>query len=249
VSRTISLFLIDDNRSLRKGVVALIREQPGFHVLAASADIEEALRTVREARPDVVLLDLELEETERLTLAGALHGEVPESRVIIMGLEPVQEDVASFVRTGVSGFVMAGASLDRFRRTIHSVAQGIQVLPLELTHSLFSQLSRHEVPRRPKRTLNVKALTDRERKVAGLIAQGLSHKEIATRQQISLRTVKSRVHKVLSKLAVNGRLEVAAFSQSGAPSVVVAHPPQLDSMARTWSLQFARLELDQAPPA
>jgi DNA-binding NarL/FixJ family response regulator len=151
VSRPISLVLIEDNRSSRERLVTVIRAQPGFHVLAASADTEEALRTVRETRPDLVLLDLGQEDDDRLTLAAALHGEVPESRVIIMGLGPLQEDVASFVRAGVSGFIMAGASFDEFLRTIHSVAQGTQVLPLELTRSLFGQLNRNGARPRPKR--------------------------------------------------------------------------------------------------
>lgn len=136
------MVLVDDLRSSREGVVALIRAQPGFQVLAASAEIGEALRKVRETRPDVVLLNLRLEGNDSLTLAGALHGGVPESRVVIMGVEPLHTAVTSLVRAGASGFIMAAASFDRFLSTIHSVAQGIQVLPFELTRSLFGQLGR-----------------------------------------------------------------------------------------------------------
>jgi len=227
VPKRISLVLIDDNPSARQGVVALIRAQPGFHVLAASAETEAALQQVRESKPDLVLLNLRREGKDSLTLAGALHGEVPESRVIVMGMVPLQEDVASFVRAGVSGFIMADASFDRFLRTIHSVAQGIQVLPLALTHSLFGQLKRHGGRGRSKRTLDVKRLTKRERAVTDLIVQGLSNKDIAARLQIALHTVKSHVHQVLSKLAVNSRLEVAAFSRNGA-AVHSASPFELD---------------------
>jgi two-component system nitrate/nitrite response regulator NarL len=231
VTRSISLVLIDDNRSSYEGAVALIREQPGFHVLIASADIDEALRTVRGTRPDIVLLDLGQGDLDRLTLAGALHGAVPESRLVIMGLRSLQEDVVSLVRAGVSGFIMAGAPFDRFLGTIHLVARGIQVLPVELTASLFGQLNGHGVRGHPKRTLDVKRLTNRERAVTDLIAQGLSNKAIAERLQIALHTVKSHVHKVLSKLAVNSRLEVAAFSQNGAAPAIIPLPSGLGSMA------------------
>jgi DNA-binding NarL/FixJ family response regulator len=227
------MVLIDDNPSGRQGVVALIRAQPGFHVLAASAEIEEALQKVQETKPDMVLLNLRREGDDSLTLAGALHGEQPESRVIIMGLEPLHEDVASFVRAGVSGFIMADASFDKFLSTIHSVAQGIQVLPLELTRSLFDQLNEHGVQERAKRTLGVKRLTNRQRAVTDLIVQGLSDKEMAARLQIALHTVKSHVHKVLSKLPVNSRLEVAAFSRNRAAPAVVQPPLRLGSVART----------------
>jgi DNA-binding NarL/FixJ family response regulator len=230
--KRISMLLVDGNPLAREGVVARIRAQPGFHVLAASAKIEQALRKVRAIEPDMVLLNLSREGPRSLMLAGALHGEVPESPVIIMGLEPLHEDVAGFVRAGVSGFIMTDASFDKFLSTIHSVARGIQVLPLELTPSLFGQLNGLAVRRRPKRTLDVEQLTKQERAVTDLILQGLSNQEIAARLSIPLHTVKSHVHKMLSKLAGNSRLEVAAFSRNETAPAMVPRPP-LGSVART----------------
>ena len=211
----ISVILIDDNQSTREGIAALIRRQAGFRVLTTSAEVEAALRMVRRRQPDIVLLDLGGDEEDRLTLAGALHGQVPASRVILMGASPLQEDVESFIMAGVSGFIMAGATTEQFIGTIHSVTQGIQVLPSELTSLLFVQLNERGIKPRRKRALNATPLTAREREVADLIVQGLCNKEIAGRLEIALHTVKSHVHKVLSKLAVNTRLEVAAFAQRG----------------------------------
>jgi DNA-binding NarL/FixJ family response regulator len=73
----IALVLIDDNRLLREGIAAMIRTQPGFKVLAASADVDEALQKVRESKPDVVLLDFGLEDHDSLSLTATIHGEVP----------------------------------------------------------------------------------------------------------------------------------------------------------------------------
>jgi DNA-binding NarL/FixJ family response regulator len=145
VKKRISMVLIDDRLSAREGVVARIRAQPGFHILAATAETEAALQKVRQTKPDLVLLNLRRESADSLALAGALHGKVPASHVIIMSMDPLHEDVASFVRAGVSGFIMADASLDKFLSTIHSVALGIQVLPKELTRSLFAQLNGYRV--------------------------------------------------------------------------------------------------------
>ena len=210
----ISLVLIDDNPSACDGVAALIRGEPGFQVLAAAAEIEEALRQVRKTKPDLVLLNLQHVGEDSLKVAGALHGESPESRVIVMGMKRLHEDVAGFVRAGVSGFIMADASSDRFLTTIRSIAGGNQVLPPELTGSLFGQLDGPGVRgHQEKRLRDQKALTKRERAVTALIVQGLSNKAIADRLLIALHTVKSHVHKVLSKLAVNSRLEVAAFTR------------------------------------
>jgi DNA-binding NarL/FixJ family response regulator len=208
------IVLIDDNRLLREGLAALIHSQPGFKVLTASADVDEALQKAREAKPDVVLLDFGLEDHDSLALTSTVHAEVPTARVIVMGLLPAQEDVANYVRAGASGFIMKDASFDEFVETIRAVAAGAEVLPPALTNTLFSQIARNAVGGSNSRVLDAVRLTTRERQVIDLLGEGLSNKEIATRLHIAVHTVKSHVHNILEKLALRSRLEVAAFSHS-----------------------------------
>ncbi len=210
----IALVLIDDNRLLREGIAAMIHTQPGFKVLAASADVDEALAKVRESKPDVVLLDFGLEDHDSLSLTATVHAEVPEAKVIVMGILPMQEDVADFVRAGASGFIMKEASFEDFFATIRAVAAGAQVLPQALTHSLFSQIARRASAANKTRVLEAVRLTSRERQVIDLLGEGLSNKEIAQRLHIAVHTVKSHVHNVLEKLALHSRLEVAAFTHA-----------------------------------
>ena len=211
----IALVLIDDNRLLREGLAAMIHTQPGFKVLAASSDVEEALQRVREAKPDVVLLDFGLVDHDSLSLTATVHAEVPGARVIVMGLLSAQEDVADYIHAGASGFIMKEASFENFFSTIRAVAGGAEVLPPALTTSLFSQIARNAVHGNKTRVLEAVRLTNRERQVVSLLGEGLSNKEIATRLHIAVHTVKSHVHNVLEKLALRSRLEVAAFSHSG----------------------------------
>lgn len=213
-SKPISLVLIDDNRLLREGIAALIHTQPGFKVLAASADVDEALARAREAKPDVVLLDFGLADHDSLSLTSTVHREVPEARVIVMGLLPLQEDVADYVRAGASGFIMKDASFEDFFSTIRAVAAGAEVLPQALTNSLFTQIAQNAVGSGKARVLDAVSLTNRERQVIDLLGEGLSNKEIATRLHIAVHTVKSHVHNVLEKLALRSRLEVAAFTHA-----------------------------------
>jgi DNA-binding NarL/FixJ family response regulator len=213
--KPISLVLIDDNRLLREGLAAMIHTQPGFRVLAASADVDEALQKVRESKPDVVLLDFGLEDHDSLNLTATVHGEVPGARVIVMGLLPLQEDVANYVQAGASGFIMKDASFEDFFATIRAVAGGAEVLPQALTNSLFSQIARNAGQSRSKaRALESVRLTNRERQVIDLLGEGMSNKEISTRLHIAVHTVKSHVHNVLEKLALHSRLEVAAFTHA-----------------------------------
>jgi DNA-binding NarL/FixJ family response regulator len=210
----IALVLIDDNRLLLEGLSALIHSQPGFRVLAASADVEEALDKVRRARPDVVLLDFGLEDHDSLRLTATVRSEVPTARVIVMGLLPTLEDVADFVRAGASGFLMKDASFEDFVTTIRAVAAGGEVLPDALTPSLFTEIARNAAVGKSARLLESVRLTNRERQVIDLLGEGLSNKEIAARLRIAVQTVKSHVHNVLEKLALRSRLEVAAFTHA-----------------------------------
>lgn len=173
--KRISLVLVNGIPRAREAIASLIRAQPGFHVLAPSADMKETLRQVRAIRPDIVLLNLPQAGEDRLALAGALHRAAPKSRVIIMALKVPQNDVVSFVRAGVSGFIMAGGSLEQFFQTVRSVAQGIHALPSELTRSLFGQLRQHGVRGRPRRWPSI-------RRVSKL--PGNRHLEIAAFSQL-----------------------------------------------------------------
>lgn len=211
---TISLVLIDDNRLLREGIAALIGQQPGFRVLAAAADVDEAMDKIREVQPDVVLIDFGLVDHDSLGLTATVRSEVPRARIIVMGLLAIQEDVADFVRAGASGFIMKDASFDDFFSTIRRVAAGAQVLPPALTTSLFAQIIRNEVVKDKIKVRNDVRLTVREREVVDLLSEGLSNRQIGERLNIAIHTVKSHVHNVLEKLALHSRLEVVAFSHA-----------------------------------
>jgi DNA-binding NarL/FixJ family response regulator len=214
----INVVLIDDNRLQREGLAALIHAQPGFCMLVASADVDEALEQVRDRQPDVVLLDLRIDDEDGLTLAATIRGELPEARVIVMGLSPSQRDVTAYVAAGVAGFIMKDASFDEYLTTVRSVAAGAHVLPEALTGTVFGALAA-----RPERTTPNTAveasrkavrLTNRERDVIDLLSEGLSNRDIAERLGIAVHTVKSHVHSVLEKLSLNSRLQVAAFTHA-----------------------------------
>lgn len=215
-SKRLVIVLIDDNRIARSRLLAQIRAESGFEVLAISALVDEALEKIRQTTPDLILLHLSPVAREAVTLAGAIHGEFPSSRIALMGCQPAQEGVAHFVRAGVAGFILETASFETLLDTLHTVAKGHPVLPPEMTPSLFDQLRQNETQGRQKRDRAISSLTKRERDVTELIVQGLSNQAIADRLGIALDTVKSHVHKVLGKLSVNSRLEIAAFSRDDA---------------------------------
>ena len=206
----ISVAVIEDNRLVREGITALLNQLPDLRVVAGSdSDDTSALAAVV---PQVVLLDLGLRNGDSLRIAEKVRKEFPASKIIVMDLLPVHEDIVEFVNAGVSGFIMKDATLDDLVRTIRSVAEGINVLPPQMTGSLFSQIARDAVARGRPEVLESVRMTPRERQVINLIAEGLSNKEIASRLHIATHTVKSHVRNVMEKLMLHTRLQIAAYA-------------------------------------
>ena len=119
-------------------------------------------------------------------------------------------DVLEFVQAGVSGFILKDANIAEFFKTIRSVHEGAQVLPPHLTGSLFSQIVEHAINvAKPSVIDESVRMTKREKQVIVLISDGFTNKEIAQKLHISTYTVKSHVHNILEKLALNTRVQIA----------------------------------------
>jgi DNA-binding NarL/FixJ family response regulator len=206
----ITIAIIEDNRLVREGITDLLNELPDVKVVVATTSIEAEM--LRQAMPQVVLLDVGLQDGSSLRLAEMVRTELVDARVIVMDLLPVHEELAEFVNAGVAGFILKDATLEDFVGTIRSVAAGARVLPPRMTGTLFSQIARTAVRRGSESALAEVRMTQREREVIALIAEGLSNKAIALRLNIATDTVKSHVRNVMDKLAMNSRLQIAAYA-------------------------------------
>jgi DNA-binding NarL/FixJ family response regulator len=208
----ITVAIIEDNRLVREGMRDMLNELPDVKVVLAATSIEAEL--LKEMNPRVVLLDVGLQDRNSLRLAETVRKEMADSRVIVMDLLPVHEEIAEFVNAGVAGFILKDATFEDFVGTIRSVADGARVLPATMTGTLFSQIAKVAVSRGREAALESVRMTQREREVIALIAVGLSNKEIAQRLGIATDTVKSHVRNVMEKLALHSRLQIAAYAHS-----------------------------------
>lgn len=210
----INVAIVEDNRLVREGLAVKLNEQPDFTVCyaAASGDME----SLRQTSSQVLLLDVGLEGEDSLELAERVRAELPAVRVIVMDLLPVHEDLVEYVTVGVSGFILKDATLDDLVSTIRSVAGGRIILPPEMTSTLFSQIVEEAVVRGLEGVMEATDLTPREKKVVGLIGEGLSNKAIARHLDISPHTVKSHVRNVMDKLALHSRLQIASYLHNAA---------------------------------
>jgi DNA-binding NarL/FixJ family response regulator len=209
-----SLLVIAHKSRFRDGLTGLLNEQPDMTSRAVDPDRSAAERAVLELRPHLILLD---------SCLGASYcrrlRRVPQAadspRVIVIGLAGGQEAVIQFVEAGCSGLILKDTATDRVLTTIRSVRGGASFLPTSLTETIFSHVARGAAGRGTDYIRDAVVLTQREQEVTGLIAEGLSNKEISGRLHIAVHTVKSHVHVVLEKLALRTRLEIAAFALRG----------------------------------
>jgi len=202
--------IVDDSRLVREALTAMLGRLPDLQVVASGA-ADAAF--IDETKPDVLLLDVGLGDEDSLRVATSLAKRSPGTKVIVMDLIPMSDDIVQFVNAGVSGFVLKDATFDEFVATIRSVAAGGKVLPSRMTESLFSQIAKAADAQGHEHVLEDVRMTRREREVIELIGEGLSNKEIAQRLNIAAHTVKSHVRNVMEKLALHTRLQIAAFAR------------------------------------
>ena len=205
----ITVAIIEDNRLVREGMTDMLNELPDLKVVLAATRLEAAV--LKKTNPRVVLLDVGLQDNT-LRVAETVKKEMADSRVIVMDLLPVHEEIAEFVNAGVAGFILKDASFEDFVGTIRLVADGGRVLPAPMTGTLFSQIAKVAVRRGSAAALAAVRMTQREREVIELIGAGMSNKEIAQRLHIATDTVKSHVRNVMEKLALHTRLQIAAYA-------------------------------------
>ncbi len=208
----IRILVIEDNRVLRDGLTVMLNGQADMRVVATIGSGNNVLLKASQIKPHVILLDVGLKNFNELSVVESVRKNLPEVKVIGMGLIPTQSDIVEFVAAGASGFILKDATVKEFLGTIRSVAQGVNVLPPSLTDSLFSHVVELALKKRKGKKLNAVRMTKREREIIVLIADGLSNKEIAQRLNIATHTVKSHVHNVMEKLALHSRLQIAKFS-------------------------------------
>lgn len=141
----IRLLVIEDNRLLRNGILALLEPYKDICVIAAVGDGKNTRLKIQQLKPNVVLLDLGLRSQSSLHIVEFVKRDFPNAKIIIMDLAPIQADILQYVKVGANGFILKDASINDFLITIRKVAEGSTVLPPLLVDSLFSRIVDHAV--------------------------------------------------------------------------------------------------------
>lgn len=205
-SAAIRVLVIDDTRVCREGLASLLRLEGCFSAVETSGPGGEALVSIRDLGPDVVLLNASV--SGRIATVGNIMAALPGTKIIAIGVSETDEDVTAYAEAGVAGYFSREGSVADLSASIQTVARGETICSPRVAARLFRRVAalsagwEYETAR--------ERLSHRELEIIQLIGQGLSNKEIAQRLFIDACTVKNHVHNLLQKLRVRRRWQAVA---------------------------------------
>jgi two-component system, NarL family, nitrate/nitrite response regulator NarL len=204
VKNKISLAVVDDHPLFREGVARSLSENEEFQVVGEGGSKDDAVRLVRDLRPDVLLLDISMPGGGLEAIPFILE-QVPSQKIIILTVSESSDDLSAALAGGAKGYALKGVGSKALAEIVRSVASGESYVNPSLSARVLSKSLASSSAEKPA----IDQLTSREREVLELVAEGLSNKMIALRLDLMEKTVKHHMTQILSKLNISNRTEAA----------------------------------------
>jgi two-component system response regulator DevR len=206
---SLRVLIVDDHAVVRKGLQAVLAEEAGLEVVGEASNADESVDKARALRPDVVLMDIRMGEGDDASGIDAcrrIRSELAETQVIMFTSFGERESVLASIVAGATGFITKNVSHTRLVEAIRAAGRGESLLDPSVTREVIESLA--ALSKTP--TKSDDALSEREKEVLLLIAQGCTNKEIAARLVVSPFTARNHVIRILDKLGLSRRSEAAA---------------------------------------
>jgi DNA-binding NarL/FixJ family response regulator len=202
--------LVLDDHPLWRDAVERDLAAAGLDVVAVAADGREALARFPAARPQVVVLDLQIPAPDGVEVTAEIVRQDPSVRVLILSASGEQADVLAAVKAGATGYLVKSASREELLTAVRRVADGDPVFTAGLAGLVLGEFQR--ISDAPKPDPAEPRLTERETEVLKMVAKGLSYRQIADRLVLSHRTVQNHVQNTLTKLQMHNRVELTRYA-------------------------------------
>ncbi len=210
MSDPIRVVLVDDHTLFRMGLAELLEQRGSIKVVGVTGKADEARRLLREAQPDVLVMDLHMPPLDGLSLFRQLRQEGFTTPTLMLTVSNAEEDLSNVLRAGARGYLLKDMEPDDVVDAILRASRGETVVAPAMTMKLVKLLQNGQPA--SSSTSMLDSLTQREREILTHLAQGESNKVIARALDISHDTVKLHVHHILAKLNLTSRVEAAVFA-------------------------------------
>jgi DNA-binding NarL/FixJ family response regulator len=212
--KAIRLIIADDHPIVRDGLKKLLALEPDLEVIGEAGDGREVLDRVQELEPDVLLLDLRMPNLDGLAVLQALQQSNRNTKVIVLTASEDKNEFVQAMKLGCSGIVLKQTAPDLIIKSIRKVHAGEIWLDSHTTAAVMRQFAAPAdvVASNQGKARERSPLSQREREIVALVAQGYKNKEMAEKMFISEQTVKNHLHNIFDKLGVSDRLELALYA-------------------------------------
>jgi DNA-binding NarL/FixJ family response regulator len=207
----IGVLIVDDDHLMRAGLAELLSVEAGIEVIGQAATGREAIERTRRLHPDVVLMDVRMPDLDGIEATRELTGEAPNSRVLILTTFEEDDYIFGALRAGASGFLLKRTPPEELIAAVRTIAAGDSLLSPSVTGRVIDRMAQQPTPDLAGRE-KVGELTPREREVLGLLARGLSNREIAKELVVEESTIRTHVKRILMKLGLRDRVQVVIFA-------------------------------------
>ena len=203
--RRVRVVIVDDDALVRAALRLILESDSGVTVLGEGSDGRSGYDAARSLRPDVVLMDLHMPGTDGVWATAQIAADCPDTKVLVLTAFDTDAMVSAALHAGATGFLLKDSAPEVIFRAVHAAADGQRAF----SGSVLDRLVEAAVEATPQRRAFPETVTDRERQVALLVAQGLGNGEIAEELVVGASTVKTHVSALLDKFGVTNRVQLA----------------------------------------
>jgi DNA-binding NarL/FixJ family response regulator len=205
------VLIADDDALMRAGLVELLTADPEIEIVGEAPTGREAVEWARRLAPDVVLMDVRMPDLDGIGATRELSREAPAARVLILTTFEQDDYIFGALRAGASGFLLKRARPEELIAAVHTIAAGEALLSPSVTRRVIDRMAQQPTPELVDQA-KLHELTPREREVLGLIARGLSNREVAATLAVEESTVRTHVKRILFKLDLRDRVQAVIFA-------------------------------------
>ena len=205
----IKVMIVDDHEVVRLGLKTALEPEDDIQVVAEAGNAQVALQEVETARPDVVLMDVRMPGTDGIQACRMIKDAFPDTKVVMLTSYSDEEAVMASIMAGASGYLLKNTARAGLLEAVRSAARGESLLDPAVASKVLDRLRKLAGRERDR---EAEMLSEREREVVALVANGLTNKEIAAELVISQNTARNHVSRILDKLGLTRRSEAARFA-------------------------------------
>lgn len=208
--KKITVLLVDDHRILREGIRSLLEKEPDIEVVAEASEGGEAVAKAQQLSPDLVLMDITMPGMNGLEATRQIKALKPGVKVLILTMHESNQYISQFLRSGASGYVLKDTAAQELVGAIRAVNQGDAFLYPSIARMLLEEYL--QKVQNGEESGSYDGLTDREREVLRMVAEGKTNKEIADDLSLSVRTVQAHRANLMGKLHMHDRTELVRYA-------------------------------------